>query len=255
MLLEIKNLFYSYNNHFALQDINLKLTPSFISVIGPNGSGKSTLLKCLAGILKYKGEICFNEKQVKNFDKSFYGTLLSYLPQQLNYDINFTVFEMVLLGLTGSLDLKVSDEQLAQVMQTLEELHIANLSKRYLYELSGGQQQITAIAQAIIRKPKILVLDEPLNSLDIHHQFEILEIIEKLCKSKNIITFFALHDLNLAARYSERIIVINKGRIYDDGIPSKVITKEMIQSVYKIEAEIIHASNKLYIQPMGLLNN
>lgn len=253
MELVIKNLSHSYGQNLVLKDINLSLQPSFTSIIGPNGSGKSTLLKCIAGALNPKGEILFNGGRIHSYDQEFYGNTLSYLPQQLNIEVSFTVFELVLMGLTSSLTLKVNDEQLETVMATLAELHIQHLSKKFLYQLSGGQQQIVAIAQAIVKKPKVLVLDEPLNNLDIHHQFEVLEIIGKFCQSKEIITLFALHDLNLAARYSDRIIVINEGHLYFDGLPKMAINAEMIREVYKIQADVSFNNDMLFVQPIGLL--
>lgn len=251
--LEVRNLSYQYGSYQALNQIDLFLKPSLISILGPNGSGKSTLLKCIAGVLRAEGAVFFRNDPVPVSRKHFYGDQLSYLPQQLTRDTGMTVFELVLLGLIRSLSLTVSDEQLERVEAVLKELHIQHLSMRYLNELSGGQQQVVAIAQAIVSRPRVLVLDEPLNNLDIHHQFEVLEIIRAQTTERGMITLMASHDLNLAARYSDRVIIMNEGKLYQDGLPEQVITAQMLEEVYHIRSEVHRMEGGLLVQPMGIL--
>lgn len=255
MGLNIEHLSFRYGQDIVLRNISLQMESSLIAIIGPNGAGKSTLMKCVGGILKPGGNIFFNGREVNSMYREFYRDELSYLPQTMGNHSRITVFEATLLGLIHSLSLRVSDEQLGKVMEVLEELNLAQLSKKYLNQLSGGQQQMVSIAQAIVKDPQILLLDEPLTGLDIHHQFEVLELISKLTRDKKMITLFAMHDLNLAARYSDRMIVIDDGSVYADDRPEKMLTKEMIRDVYHIQAEISLENNIPYVLPIGLCDN
>lgn len=238
MKLEIDNLSFNYGKTEILKNIKLNLAPMTTAVIGPNGAGKSTLIKCVAGLLPSKGDVFLDGCRLGPSHKGFYTQLMSYLPQTAATYTSITVFETVLLGMISSLSLRVSEQELEKVDEVLKYLGIRDISQRRLNELSGGQQQMVYIAQAIIKAPRILLLDEPLNSLDIHHQFEILNILSDLTREQDIITVIAMHDLNLAARYADYVVVVNNGRIYSSGNPSAVITKQMIKEVYQVDAEV-----------------
>ncbi len=113
-----------------------------------------------------------------------------------------------------------------------------DLASSYIGELSGGQQQMVSIAQALIRRPKVLLLDEPTNSLDLQHQLEVSDIIKELTRERGIITLIAMHDLNLAARYADEFVVMNRGKVYVSGTSESVMTSEMIRSVYGVNAAV-----------------
>ncbi|MDO5516918.1 MAG: ABC transporter ATP-binding protein [Clostridium sp.] len=254
MNLEIENLSICYGNKTILSDINLTFEPKIIAIIGPNGAGKSTLIKAIAGINKAKqGTITFNKKKIDKSYKEFYSKYLGYFPQFLPTNTVLTVFEVILLGMIDSLSLRVSDEELIRVMSIMKKLNIDGLAKKRMSELSGGQQQMVSLAQAIIKDPKVLLLDEPLNNLDIYRQFEILDIIKKITYENNIITVIAIHDLNLAARYADEIIVIHDGQIYSQGSPEEVLTEDLLRQVYKVNAEItVDSNNILSVNPIGM---
>ncbi len=253
MKLTIKDLRFGYNEKDILKKINIQFEPMVTAVIGPNGAGKSTLIKCIAGILNPKGTIIYNENKVCSSYREFYTKVISYFPQTITPNVAITVFEAVLLGMLNSLSLRVSDEDITKVVDALKDLEIEELAQRRLDELSGGQLQMVSMAQAVIKEPKVILLDEPLNNLDIHHQFEILNLICELTYRRKIITIIAMHDLNLAARYADRIIVINKGEIYSSGTPAQVLTREMIRSVYMVDAEVSNDCNGIpFVNPVGL---
>lgn len=153
-----------------------------------------------------------------------------------------------------SLSLRISDEELIKVMSIMKKLNIDGLAKKRMTELSGGQQQMVSLAQAIIKDPKVLLLDEPLNNFDIYRQFEILYIIKKITYKNDIITVIAIHDLNLAARYADEIVVIHDGKVYSKGNPKEVLTKELLREVYKVDAEITIDSNNIpSVNPIGMV--
>jgi len=234
-MLTVRNLFFSYGQKPVLQDINLDSEPMLTAIIGPNATGKSTLLKCIAGLLKHHGSVVLNGERIDDSDAI---NQVSYLPQDNGSPIALTVLEAVLLGRHNSLSWRVSQEDLQLVFGILEDLGIEELSTRQLNQLSGGQQQMVSIAQSLVREPQVLLMDEPTSSLDLYRQLEIFNLIKEVTWERNIITLVALHDLNLAARYADRMIVMNKGTIYDVGEPEDILTAEMIKTVYGVQAEV-----------------
>ena len=234
-MLEVRNLSFSYGQKTVLQDINLDCKPMLTAIIGPNATGKSTLLKCIAGLLKHQGNVILNGDRIEN---SSSARQVSYLPQENGSPIALTVLEAVLLGRHQYLSWRVGQEDLDLAFGILEDLGIEELATRPLNQLSGGQQQMVSIAQSLAREPQVLLMDEPTSSLDLYRQLEIFNLIKEVTRERNIITLVALHDLNLAARYADRLVVMNKGTIYDAGEPYEILTKEMIKAVYGVLAEV-----------------
>ena len=238
MIIETQGLCFAYGSTPVLTGVNLKIGPGITAIIGPNAAGKSTLLKCLCGLLKPRGRVCLDGHELSRLKAEELTRLVSYLPQELSTRAALTVFEMVLLGRLYQLGLRVRPEDICCVEQLLEELGLATLSDRYVSELSGGQVQMVAIAQALAREPTVLLMDEPTSSLDLRHQFEICTRIRELTVSRGISTAIAVHDLNLAARFADTICVLQNGMIRCFGTPSKVLTEEMIASVYGVVARV-----------------
>jgi iron complex transport system ATP-binding protein len=238
MSLEIRNLSYRYVPGFSLQDICVTFQNSITGIIGPNGAGKSTLIKCIANILEGSGDIYYGDLKINRNDRTFYPENVSYLPQLSPNDATITVFEAVLLGLINSLKFRVHSAQVQAVNAMLDMFELQPLAHRRICELSGGQLQMVLLAQAIIKQPGILLLDEPLNNLDIHHQFELMNLISKLTKQNDMITILVMHDINLTARYADNIIVMDNGKLHSQGIPRDVLTKEMLKEIYHVEANI-----------------
>lgn len=238
MSLKVSNLNYSYSSVFSLKNIDVNFHDSVTAVIGPNGAGKSTMIKCIANIFKSSCEMYYMDQKINRGNKSFFAKNVSYLPQASQSDANITVFEAVLLGLMNTLTLRVGKGQTEAVDTMLEIFELQHLAQHRVCQLSGGQLQMVLLAQAIIKKPEILLLDEPLNNLDIHRQFALLNLIAKLAKERNMITVIVMHDINLAARYADNIVVMDKGKLHSQGKPRKVITKEMLKDIYKIESKI-----------------
>ena len=239
-MIEIKGLSFSYTEQETLNNIHLNgKTGQVTGIIGPNGSGKSTLLKCMAGILAPKtGAIRFNRKLLAKYKKKSIAKMISYLPQKINFSGPLTVFEVILLGRYPSLSWRVGDHDLAAVDTILKELGIQDLAPRDIHELSGGEKQMVFIAQALVREPMALLLDEPVNHLDLRYQFMLFELLKKVTDRKAICTFVVLHDINLAATYSDHMVVLNKGGIVASGSPSKILTSELIESVYGVKAHV-----------------
>lgn len=240
MRLSVENLKFNYGPISVLKGINMPeaRTGSVTAIIGPNAAGKTTFLKCLAGFLNPVGKILLDGKELRNFKKQDITKHVSYLPQDGLSTAVITAFEAILLARQHSVTWRVSNDDLRLVAQVLEELEIDELAMKYLYELSGGQKQLVSIAQTLVRNPKVLLMDEPTNGLDLQRQLEVLELLRKETIEKGITTLVALHDLNLASRYADHIVVMSNGTVYASGKVASVLTSHMLRDVYGVEAAV-----------------
>jgi iron complex transport system ATP-binding protein len=255
--LQIERLKFAYDGGgLVLRDIHLEALPGEVMVIiGPNASGKSTLLKCIAGLLKPEGTIRLDGKETSEFKKDEITQWVSYLPQENSFRAVLTVFEAVLLGRIQSLSWRVGKEDLAPALKVLEELGIENLSSRFLNELSDGQKQMVSIAQALVRQSRVLLLDEPLSSLDLRHELEILELLREITVQRRITTVIALHDLNLAARYADKVGILEEGVVCAFGEPEAVLTSQTIGAVYGINCKVTSDDGVLQITPLSSIRS
>jgi iron complex transport system ATP-binding protein len=236
MALQISNVEYSYGSKKVLNGINLSVDSNLTALIGPNAAGKSTLLKCVAGILKAKGRLLLDGKDVSYTGNWETRKAISYLPQEAPDRTVLTVMEIILLGRLDSLTWKVSDEDINLAYKVMEDLDITHISTRSMNELSGGQQQIVSIAQALVRQPRLLLLDEPTNNLDLQKQLEMFELIKGITVKNNVTTLAVLHDINFAARYADNMVILSDGKIHASGSPVDVIKEDMIKTVYGVNA-------------------
>lgn len=252
MKLRIKGVHFSYNGIKALDDVSIEVGDGeVVSLVGPNGSGKSTLLKCINKLLKpKKGTILVEGKDLSHIGLNEMARLLGYVPQSANYLFPSTVFDAVLLGRRPYLDWSVSPRDKEVVSQTLAATGLENMVLRYFNELSGGERQRVLIARSLAQEPELLLLDEPTSNLDLRHQLEILDLITAMVRERGISTIMALHDLNLASRFSDKIIFLTEGRIYAAGKPGMVVTPENIKAVYGVEAVINNDFGRPHIIPL-----
>lgn len=251
MRLQIRNLRFSYGSTEILRDINMGLNPSeVLGIVGPNGTGKSTLLRCIDRILIPEGEILLDGQEISGMSRVEIAKRIGYVPQSTTGVFPATVFDMVLLGRRPHLSWRSSEEDMDKVLEMLDLMDIKDLAMRNFNETSGGQQQKVLIARALAQDVDILLLDEPTSNLDIKHQLEVMEILTELSKTKGISVMMAIHDLNLASRYSDRIIMLNGGGIRDVGDPASVLTAENIRSVYGVDVVVRNEDGKPYMIPM-----
>ncbi len=255
--LQAKNLKFSYNSHPILNDISFEIGPSsLVTVVGPNGSGKSTLIKCIDRILSpQKGSILINRKDIIRMSRMEVARHLSYVPQSSLRIFPTNVFDTVLMGRRPHIGWLGSKEDENKVWEILRILDIEKLAMRNFDELSGGQQQKVLIARALVQEADIMLLDEPTSNLDIWHQLDVMNVIRDVVKKRDITAIMALHDLNLAAAYSDRIIMMHKGKIVAAGDPLSVITEENIASVYHVKAMVRSVSGKPMILPLQQIKN
>ena len=253
MKLKIKDLEFSYSSTSVLENICMELASSeMLGIVGPNGAGKSTLIRCINRILKPRnGSILLDGKEIKHMSMIEIAKRVGHVPQTSSHTFPTTVFDTVLMGRRPHIGWRSSEEDLKKVVDALKMMEIEDLAMRDFNELSGGQQQKVLIARALSQEPSILLLDEPTSNLDIHHQLEVMEIIRELVVKKGISAVMAVHDLNLASRYTDRVIIMKNGRILDAGRPWDVLTQENIRDVYGVEVEVINSNDgRSYIVPV-----
>jgi iron complex transport system ATP-binding protein len=256
MKLEVKNVEFSYARVPILRDVCIELAASeMLGVVGPNGAGKSTLLRCIDRILNpQKGRILLDEQDIKEMSRLELAKKMGYVPQSVSQVFPATVFDAVLLGRRPHLGWQSSEKDTKMVLEMLQLLNIEDLAMRDINELSGGQQQKVFIARALTQEPDVLLLDEPTSNLDIRHQLEVMGIIKSIVIEKQISAIMAIHDLNLASRYADRIVMMNSGEIFSAGTPASVLTPANIKRVYGVEAEVNNNSGRPYIVPIRPVN-
>lgn len=242
MLLKIAGLSFSYQSSRILNNVTFEVKGGeFLGVLGPNGSGKTTLLRCISNVLSPQvGTVLIDGRDTQELSKKEIARKIGVVPQTSNIEYEFTVSELVLMGRTPYIGRFKSesahDFEVAEKAMKLT--NIQHLAERAFHELSGGEKQRVMIARALAQEPKILLLDEPTIHLDIHCQFEILNLVKNLCEKERIVVISVFHDLNLASQYSDKLILLNKGKIVSMGLPDRVLTSENIRSIYQIETVV-----------------
>ena len=247
-MLEIQGLSFTYKSggkqHPVFTDLNITFARGINVILGPNGAGKTTLLQSIFGLLPYKGTIFYGGENVTDMDQEEIIRLMSYLPQMDVEMSMLSVFEMVLLGRLPGLGYSVPDEDLDVVLQTLDTLNITSLAKRNFSELSGGQKKLVFIAQTLVREPRLILLDEPVNSLDLQKQLELCQLLQHIAATRDVDILMVLHDINLAARYGQHLVVLDgRGVFRSSGSPQEVITADLLRQVYGVIAQISFDDN------------
>ena len=249
MKIEIKGVEFGYSSSPVLKNIDLKINgPQLVSIIGPNGVGKSTLIHCINKILSpTKGTVLVDDKDVSGTSLKELALKVGYVPYSANDAFPLSVVDTVLMGRHPHSNWKSLDSDLDVVYETLRLINIEHLSMRSFDELSAGQHQKVMIARGLVQEPEILLLDEPTSNLDIKHQMEVTRILRNLSQEKDILVIMISHDLNIAAKYSDNMIMLSEGSIYSVGKPSEVLTKENIKAVYGVDSEVVMSHGRPHI--------
>jgi len=252
MKLKVKDVEFSYASVQVLKDVCIELAESeMLGVVGPNGAGKSTLIRCIDRILRPRhGSILLDGQDIKEMSLMELAKKMGYIPQTTAQVFPATVFDTVLMGRRPHQGWRSSEKDTEKVLEMLQMLNIEEFAMRDINELSGGQQQKVFIARALTQEPEILLLDEPTSNLDIRHQLEVMDIIKNIVSEKGISAIMAIHDLNLAIRYADRIVMMNSGKIFSAGDPALALTAENIEHVYGVEVKVSNHDGHPYIVPI-----
>ncbi len=250
MNLKINNLVFGYNSIPILDGMSFTVTArEIVAIIGPNGTGKSTLIKCIDGLLRIRaGSVSVNGRSTGDMGRFEMARQFGYVPQKSTVLFPFSVFDMVLLGRHPHKEKR--EKKLEKVVEALRLLGIEDLAMKNFNEISGGQQQKVSIARAIAQEADILLLDEATSNLDIRHQLEVMDILRLTVDQRKTTAILIMHDLNLTARYADKVILLNKGAIVDIGSPASVLTPENIALVYGVKARVADINGTLCVIPL-----
>jgi iron complex transport system ATP-binding protein len=242
MLLRIDRISCSYDSTEVLKRVTFNVPSGTVfGVVGPNGSGKTTLIRCISRVLEPLGGVVWLDTDMLSA-MSFrdVASRVGVVPQTTRPGFAFTAYEIVAMGRTpyiGRLQME-SEEDLAVIKGAMLSTDCWQLRSRMFSELSGGEQQRVVIARALAQEPRVLLLDEPTSHLDLGYQMQIMDMIERLAGERNLIVVAIFHDLNMAVRYCENVVLLDKGKVEEVGGTLEVLTNENIEKVYGVKVAI-----------------
>lgn len=252
MELIVEHVNKEFGKQRVLDDISFSLGPGrILALVGPNGSGKSTLIKSLTRIHDpTSGSIALDGTDIRRIDPIDLSMKIGYVPQHFTYTLYSTVFETVLLGRRRYIKWSVSEEELSRVQAALDALEMGDLAGKYMDQLSGGERQKVFIARALAQNPALFLFDEPTSALDIRYQIEVMETMRRITLEQHSSVVIAVHDLNLAYRYADEVLVLSHGRMVGFGKPGDVLTPGCIRRVYGVESVVIENEYGKFLLPL-----
>lgn len=260
-VLTLSHVSTGYNNQKVIKDVSLSVDEGdFVALIGSNGTGKSTLLKCISGILPLlSGEITICGQDGKSMKIKDRAKRVAVVPQSYNVDYDFAVEDIIMMGRNpySKLGRRNTAEDEAIVNKAMAITNTEKFRGKSYNHLSGGERQRVVIARAIAQQPDIILLDEPTSALDLHYATEVMEFITKLNRESNVTVIAVIHDINMAARFCKRIVLLKDGYVRADGTPDEIITQELMTELYRMNLIIRHNPlfNKPEIMPVRVLEN
>jgi iron complex transport system ATP-binding protein len=232
-ILDVHNLHWSAGDIPILSDISFNIPKgAFVGLIGPNGAGKSSLMRCLYGVNKPQvGNVFLHNKNLLDMPARDQAKQVAVILQEHTTHMGLNVWDVVAQGLTPHKGLFewTNKQDLKNIELAIEKMDLQSLKNQPFEQLSGGEKQRVMLARAQVQNPQLLIMDEPTNHLDVHYQIEVLNTVKKM----DISVLASIHDLNLAAAFCDYLLVIDKGKIVDQGLPKDVLTEDMISKVFK----------------------
>lgn len=244
-MIEIKNVVKKYGNKNVVDNVSMKILDGKItSFIGPNGAGKSTLLFMISRLVKRDGgEIFIDGKEVSNWDNDNLAKKLSILKQSNHINIRLTIRELVSFGRFPYSQGKLTKEDLKYIDEAIEYMKLSDIENKYLDQLSGGQRQRAYIAMVIAQNTDYILLDEPLNNLDMKHSVQIMKILRSLVDDLGKTIILVIHDINFASYYSDYIVALKDGKLISHGDADEIIDKPVLEKIYNMDFEIKNIDN------------
>ena len=246
MSFRVTDLQFSYPRKPVLRKVDSGDLPGgrLIALLGPNAAGKSTFFRCIAGLLQpQSGAVMLNDQSLHAMPQTQRIRKVCYMPQSFASGAALTVFEVVLLARKHLEDWRVSNDDTAFVEALLQRLGIEHLAGRYIGELSGGQQQMVSICQALVRPAELFLLDEPTSALDLRRQLEVMQILREITAERGAVTIAAMHDLNLAARFADHLMLMRDGEIRASGATSDILASPVLAETYGVKIELRRADD------------
>ncbi len=226
-----------YGGRMAVDGVDLEAAPGeMLAILGANGSGKSSLLRALAGVQAYRGQVSWDGGPAA-------PGAIGYMPQDTGARVALTAFEVVLLGRMRSLGFRAGHADLVAAEAAMAEIGVSDLAARRVGELSGGQRQMVLLAQVLAGNPRVLLLDEPTSALDIAHQLHVLDLLRAITRARGLTTIAVLHDLNAAARFADRLAMMQAGRLVGSGVPAEILCPAMLQPAFSVTVAVDQGSD------------
>jgi len=241
----------SFGGQKVVGPVNLSVRDGeWLGLIGPNGAGKTTLIRAAVGVVEHDGSVTIDSREVRN------GTDIAWMPQRPHLPDEMGVADYVMLGRTPHLGYLAAEgkHDVESVRLALEKLKLEGFGRRPLGTLSGGEAQRVVLARALAQEAPVLLLDEPTASLDVHHAVEVLDVVDELRHNEGLTVVMAAHDLTLASRYCERLVMLSGGRVVADGGPGQVLTEATLTAHYGAGIRIIEDDDGPVIVPVRKRN-
>lgn len=243
MLIALKNISFSYGGPDVIRDLSLEIgRGEIVGILGPNGAGKSTLIKIMSGIFKPKsGKVLLDGKDIALIPHRERAETIATVPQMTDTPFSFTAMEVVLMARATRLPIFgfESEDDIRIAKEAMEMTSSFEFASRNLGSLSGGERQRVILARAFAQQTPIILLDEPATFLDIRHQIELNKLLSEQNKKQGLTIISALHDLNMAAAFCNRVILVKDGNVFADGLPNQVMTTDNIFSVFGAKVKTI----------------
>lgn len=249
MKLNVNGISFSYPSKSVLDNITFDFDgPQLVAILGPNGVGKSTLIYCIDRILKPSGGTVFiNDRDSREYQMKELARTIGYVPYASSDTFPMTVVDAVLLGRHPHSNWKSTRADVKVVYDVLRMMGIEDLAKRQFNELSAGQHQKAMLARGLVQEPQILLLDEPTANLDVRHQLGVTKLLRDLAHERNMLIVMICHDLNIASKYADSILMMKDGTIFAAGTSQEVITKENIETVYDVRCTVIDDEGRPHV--------
>ncbi|CAI3955627.1 ABC-type cobalamin/Fe3+-siderophores transport system [Commensalibacter communis] len=237
--LSVRGLNVHYGHEKIINGIDLlDIQSGKLTVLaGSNGAGKSTILRAIAGLIRARGSIEWEGKDLMTMSTNERAKIVGFMPQSISATYGLTVLESVIIASQTLTPVIGTTKHEDQALSTLERVGIIDLAMKHLGGLSGGQRQLASLAQSLVRNPKILLLDEPTSALDLRHQIEVMALLKSVASS-GCIVIVVLHDLMLASNWADHLIFLHEGHIVGAGEPKAVLTSNLLEKIYGVKASI-----------------
>jgi len=246
MEVRLENVAFSYGEENIFENVNLTLDkPELICILGPNGAGKSTLMHCMNKLkTPTEGDIFIDGKNLKEFSLKELAKFVSFVPHTEDTTFSMSVLDTVLMGRMPHVGMSMSPIDIQIAIENIKLLGMERFSMHGFDELSAGQHQKIMIARSLTQEPKLMLLDEPTANLDVKYQMLVMRLLRDVARLKNITVVTICHDLNVTAKYADRVIMLFDHHIYSDGTPEEVLTKDNITLLYGVQCDILEMQGR-----------
>lgn len=244
--MKIENLFKKYGDRVVVNDVSFEIPKGKVtSFIGPNGAGKSTVINIISRLIpRDSGSIIFKDKDIQDWKSRELSKKLAVLTQSNNINMKLTVRELVTFGRFPYSGNKITQEDKKKIEEAIAYMELESMAETFIDELSGGQRQRAYISMIIAQDTEYILLDEPINNLDVYHASNMMKIVRRLCDELGRTVILVVHDINYASFYSDYICVFKDGKIKEFGETKQVINEKTLSEIYNIDFEVKDVNGK-----------